>query len=383
MLATSLLLVMALAPNSPESHAASSSPTAPSHDDLAITRSLDEHVAGIPKSSRTLAPSEHELAQLDAHAAMPRSTLSFGVGYWQPTSFFGAPAPVPSGQVGGKTATSGSTDVTGATDKFNAAEQPHNLEDTKLTSLDINAGALLSTGNARNFAMTGGVNFKIQRGRHRFGSAAAMNYAAAALPDAGTNKWQPTALNVQGKARYDVFFAKRWVAYVNSTARHDRFQGLDLRLNVGPGFGYYFIAQPKHELWAELGYDFQYDLRRDDARGTVDADGNPIFGPDGVQVLLAKNGYRNAARLFLGYVNQINDKVAFNAGVEYLQGFIKTADFAVSEQIRVNLETGLTVQLIKSLAINTTFAMRFDNGPLPDVRKLDTATALSLVYRFF
>jgi putative salt-induced outer membrane protein len=39
------------------------------------------------------------------------------------------------------------------------------------------------------------------------------------------------------------------------------------------------------------------------------------------------------------------------------------------------------VQLRKRLALATTFTLRFDNAPLPDVRKVDTVSALSLVYR--
>ena len=55
--------------------------------------------------------------------------------------------------------------------------------------------------------------------------------------------------------------------------RRDRFEGLDLRLDLDPGLAYYFINTKKHRLQGEAGYDFQYDIRRD-ASSTIylDAD---------------------------------------------------------------------------------------------------------------
>ena len=57
------------------------------------------------------------------------------------------------------------------------------------------------------------------------------------------------------------------------SARHDRFQGLELRINLDPGVSYYFIDEEKQQLWLEGGYDFQHDIRRDDAIADAYADG--------------------------------------------------------------------------------------------------------------
>ena len=43
----------------------------------------------------------------------------------------------------------------------------------------------------------------------------------------------------------------------------------------------------------------------------------------------------------------------------------------------------MTANLVGSLAIALTFTARVDNDPAPGIRKVDTITAVSLIYRFF
>ena len=49
----------------------------------------------------------------------------------------------------------------------------------------------------------------------------------------------------------------------------------------------------------------------------------------------------------------------------------------------VNWDAALSVVLKKNLSFATTFTLRYDNAPLPGVRRLDTITAVNLAYRFF
>jgi putative salt-induced outer membrane protein len=245
---------------------------------------------------------------------------------------------------------------------------------TDATQFDLSLGGILATGNSRSFAGTGAAKFLLRRKIHQFGAQAAGNYGRAAL--VGQDEWNATAANGQGRVRYDVFVAKRWSVYTVATARHDRFQGLDLRLNIGPGVGFYALTDPKHALWWELGYDFQFDRRWSRAVLAKDAGGNLVLDQDGRTIaLLSRNDQRHAARLFMGYSNKLDERISFDVAVEYLQSVVH------AQQIRLNADVGLAVQLRKRLALATTFTLRFDNAPLPDVRKVDTVSALSLVYR--
>ena len=44
---------------------------------------------------------------------------------------------------------------------------------------------------------------------------------------------------------------------------------------------------------------------------------------------------------------------------------------------------GLNTQIVENFSLAVTFALRYENKPLPTVQKLDTVTAVSLAYRFF
>src|SRR5690606_6424383 len=120
---------------------------------------------------------------------------------------------------------------------------------------------------------------------------------------------ETTVENYQGRVRYDVFFAEQVAAFLQLSARRDRFQGLDLRLNIDPGLAYYFVDDKSLQFWSELGYDLQHDVRREEAR--IDPDTGDIAD---------KTQTRHHARAFLGYDNKLNKSVSFYSGLEYLQG---------------------------------------------------------------
>src|SRR5690606_38390958 len=106
---------------------------------------------------------------------------------------------------------------------------------------------------------------------------------------------EPNVANVQGRVRYDAFFHRHISAFLMTTARYDRFQGLDLRLNVDPGFAFYILPKPKHRLWAEVGYDFQYDLRRSDSIIQRDEFGIPVLDENNNTIRIADKYFINHA----------------------------------------------------------------------------------------
>ncbi|HVH99710.1 MAG TPA: DUF481 domain-containing protein [Enhygromyxa sp.] len=311
-------------------------------------------------------------------------TLAFALA---PQLAVAAPPPedpaVPEGTAKQDAASSGSTEL-GTGDKFvtskevaaeEAATDPHAND---ATEFDISLGGIFSTGNSRTLAATGLSNFRLRRTIHQFGASVAGNYGATGVPD--SDRYESTVGNVQGLTRYDVFFARDWTAFLQVTGRHDTFQGLVYRMNVDPGFAFYAINKPKHRLWFEAGYDFQYDLRTDESRTLLDADGNPVLDMDGDTQLdpeIDKFLINHAVRLFAGYSNKLSDKVSFDTGLEYLQSVL------VARRFRLNYIAALNTQLVERLSFSVTFTLRYENDPLPNIRKLDTITAFSLVYRFF
>jgi putative salt-induced outer membrane protein len=290
---------------------------------------------------------------------------------------------VPAGTTKQDAASSGSTELgnqgTFTTSKEVAAEEaPADPHANDATELDIALGGIFNTGNSRALAFTGVSNFRLRRTIHQFSASVAGNYGATGVPD--SKRYEATVGNVQGLVRYDVFFHKRWTAFTQVVARHDTFQGLDYRMNVDPGIAFYALNQPKHRLWFEAGYDFQYDVRRDEALILRDADGNPVLDIDGNtqrDPALDKVFLNHAVRLFAGYSNKLDDRVSFDTSLEYLQSVIDPKVF------RLIYLAGLNTQIIENFSLAVTFALRYENTPLPTILRLDTITAVSLAYRFF
>ncbi len=288
------------------------------------------------------------------------------------------PAPataVPGGTIGGQApATSGKTELDG-TGKF-ASAAVLDAAATDATEFDIAAGGLLSTGNARAGSVTGSSRLRLRRGSHQFSAAFAGNYGRAAVDPQSAPV--PTVGNVQGRVRYDYFLHQRASLFAMATARHDKFQGLDARLNFDPGVAIYFLTDPKNRLWTEVGYDFQYDRFTLEATYAKNEDGTVMLDGNGDPVIAIDRSRNNhAVRAFGGYANSISPALTFSTGVEYLQSV------QVARRWRLNWDTALTATLINKLAVSLTFTARLDNDPAPGIRKVDTITAVSLLYRFF
>ncbi|MCX4241850.1 DUF481 domain-containing protein [Paraliomyxa miuraensis] len=279
----------------------------------------------------------------------------------------------PSGTVSRDPASSGSTELAGQGTFAQATERGEPAGDT--LEWDLGFGALVATGNARSTAITGGTNFLIRRGRHQVLANFLGNYGSARAD--GQSEPEPTVGNLQGRARYDLFVADRWSLFGMVTARHDPFQRLDLRLNVDPGVAFYVINEQKQKLYAEAGYDFQYDVRADSAIA-YEADGEtPIYTAQGELVYLPRTRTTHAARLAAGYGNKLVEAVSFATDLEYLQSLQQATRW------RLNWNTSFSTLLVSKLSMSATFTLRLDNDPLPGVVSLDTLTSVNLVYRFF
>jgi putative salt-induced outer membrane protein len=258
-----------------------------------------------------------------------------------------------------KAASDGKTDV--AKSGFEAAtDRTEESKDT--TELKLSLGGLLSSGNARLMSLTGAGRFKLRRDANQLSVAAAGNYARSALDE--DESMETTLENIQGRARYDRFFSEVLTGFLAVSGTRDRFQGLDLRLNVDPGIALYVIDRKGHQLWVEAGYDLQYDIRRDDLIDAAELDGEKVD----------KTQARHNARGFLGYDNTLNERVTFNTGVEYLQDVQETKNW------RVTWDAGLSSSISNAFSVATTFTLKYDNNPLPSVKNTDVITAVNIVY---
>ncbi len=258
-----------------------------------------------------------------------------------------------------KPATSGSTDV--ATNTFEAAAKPtEKAKDT--TEAKVSAGGLFTAGNAQSSAVTSGATFRLRRSENQLTAAAAANYASARPQGEPTTR--TTVQNFQGKTRYDRFLSPVVAAFGSASLRNDRFQGLDLRLNLDPGFAFYAIDGKTEQLWSELGYDYQHDVRNQTA-----LDAARLKDPT-----LAKTEDRHSGRLFLGYNDSFNKNVSLSTGIEFLQALVHT------QNRRINWDISLSSAIAGKLSVANTFSLRYDHNPLPGIKTTDAIESVSLVY---
>jgi putative salt-induced outer membrane protein len=243
------------------------------------------------------------------------------------------------------------------------AEAPAIDKSADGTTVTASAGGQLMTGNSQMLAGTANGVLESRFGNNGFGAAILANYGEGATPG---NTPVATTENAQGRLRYDRYVAERASIFLIATGRHDRFQGLDFRLNLDPGVKYLFVKEQADALWAEAGYDFQYDIRRDDARTEL----QPNLPP----VRLSKTGTDHSTRLFAGLRHAFNTEVTLATGLEYLQSVIGATRY------RLNFDALFAAKVGGGLAIGVGFGARYDHDPLPAKLGLDTTSTLSLIY---
>lgn len=279
---------------------------------------------------------------------------------------------IPAETLKGSAASTGKTDI--AKGGFVTGALPAEDDPKQATELSIAAGGLFSSGNARTVAVTTAGKLKVRRDEHQLGVQLAANFARAGKKGESV---ETAVENYQGLLRYDYFFTDNIAAFLQSSARRDRFQGLDLRVNLDPGLAYYVINTKKQSLRAEGGYDLQYDVRRDASRVQTPpaaVAGAPAPAP---LPLLDKTQTLHNVRLFAGYENKLYKEVGLVTGLEYLQNVSDVGTY------RLVFDIGIKSNVADNLAIATTYTMRYENKPLPSVENTDSIASINLVYTLF
>jgi putative salt-induced outer membrane protein len=270
------------------------------------------------------------------------------------------------------------TDPTGApppdaTALVAAPKDPLTVPDVKKpldgTSISLSAGGQYATGNTRLLAATMNGQYDSRWGNNGIGASILGNYGQGAAPG---NDIVETAENVQGRVRYDRYIIDQASVFLLNTVRHDKFQGLEVRYNLDPGFKYLFLTKETNLLWVEAGYDFQYDVRENDARFQLDATGAQIPGAP----LLAKTAVDHAIRLYAGFKHDFNEEVTLSTGLEYIQGI------SDGSHHWLNYDALFAAKVGGGLAIGFGLTARYDSDPLPGKKTVDTATTVSLIYAF-
>jgi putative salt-induced outer membrane protein YdiY len=255
-----------------------------------------------------------------------------------------------------------------------AADRPKIEDKLDGTTATVSAGGMQSTGNSRMLAGTANGMFETRFTGNAISGSALGNYGK------GAPAGQPQVVNTENyqlRVRYDRYIVEQASFFLINTGRYDRFQGLDFRYNLDPGFKYIFWQAPAGAFWGEGGYDLQHDVRRGDARYVLDANGNRVIDPTGLRyVRLDKTQTDHSLRLFAGFRYAFNADVTLTTGIEYLQSFVHTT------RNRVNFDALIAAKIGGGLSLGAGFTARYNHDPLPGKEELDTSTTLNLIYAF-
>lgn len=288
-------------------------------------------------------------------------------------------------------ASSGTTNV--ATTGFQTAQVPPE-EAADYTRLSLLGGGMITMGNTQQQLFTVAGDFGLRREFNQLTIKASLNQGSASMQRNAAGDLPPmreTVSNYQGLLRYDRFFSNVVSGFVQGSALNDKFQGLDLRLNIDPGISIYAINEAAHQWSFDVGYDFQYEDYRSNAIDPLSL---------------------HSARVATRYVNGLNDSVTFTTGAEYLLALSpweqcywvlegqrpnsqrhkcddNNAPASARENVsRVNWSmyayAKLDAKVSDKFAVQTAMELRHDNSPvLLNYAMNDLRTSVNLIYQLF
>ena len=265
------------------------------------------------------------------------------------------------------------------------------VKDVKATEWDATAeaGLVFTTGNGRTTTITAGAKASRKQKENKFSLEAAATLARASnlvakdlngdmMLNANEVERQDStsAQNYLVKLRYDRFLSEFNSIFIAALGGGDVVAGKDFAGGGQLGYARLLYKTERHELSAELGYDFSYEDYVDDA-----ADALSI----------------HSARGLVGYKGKLSDTTSVDASAEVLANVNEQSDtVAAFEDIRANLVGNISAKLSKSMALSFGIAAKFDNVPAPlsikgfaldannppEALKLDTTTKASLIITF-
>ncbi|MBK7074162.1 MAG: DUF481 domain-containing protein [Myxococcales bacterium] len=269
--------------------------------------------------------------------------------------------------------------------------KPDEVKDVKQTEWNASAeaGLVFTTGNSRTTTVSAGAKATRKQKQNKFSLDASGTLARASnlvADDIGGDKIlssnevkredKTSAQSYQIKLRYDRFLSEFNSLFVAALGGADVIAGKDFAGGGQLGYARLLYKTERHEVTAELGYDFSYEDYVDPA-----ADALAI----------------HSARGFLGYKGKLSEVTSVDGSLEVLANVNEqSATVGPFEDLRANATASLSTKLTKSVSFQFGVIGKFDNAPAPlsiagymlnpldppSALKLDTTTKASLIVNF-
>ncbi len=259
-----------------------------------------------------------------------------------------------------------------ATPKFEYGK----AEEVKLVQWKAQAkGGLLMTGGNSSTA-NGTVGFQASRkeGSNKLALEGAFAYGTSRIYDvtstpdavdptkqvitAMTSRDAESTNNWIAKARYDRFFTPNNAGYVTALAGGDKIAGKTFMGGGQIGYSRQLLANDKHLLVAELGYDLSYERY-------VQPQDKPAVDPVTI----------HSARFFVGETFKLAAQTGLSGSVEALFNLNKeggalnakdnTKGVDAFKDTRFVGKLGVTTTLVKSLSVGLGYTLKYDQNPAP------------------
>ena len=165
-----------------------------------------------------------------------------------------------------------------------------------------------------------------------------------------------------GRLKYDWRLTERAFTYASQEAQRNVLKGIEARYITQLGLGYDVIKTSSDSLKAEAGLGYVRE--------------NPIArNPDPPFEPFYDFGYPSG-RAFGEYIHSFTEKTRFTQTVEYIPNFKERDAYIFRE------ESAFVAQVIGSLGLKVSYAVEYDNQPLPGFFKTDRVFNASLLYEF-
>lgn len=249
-------------------------------------------------------------------------------------------------------------------DVFVDAAAPAAAVEKPETKLSAEVGGTFATGNVEFYTINGGVTFSQKWKKNQISAMALANTGKGLVDADGSATLSEaeravgrveTARRYEAEARYDRFVGAQTSLYGLAGALVDPFAGYDLRSHEQVGVSRQFIKKEKITLVGELGADYAQENYVDGA------------DPDYQDII--------AARLMIGTAVKFNESVSLSEELEIFENLL------LPEDVRVLNSFAFTTKLSDKFSVKLSHALTFDNvpAPVPDIRKLDQTSMVTLV----
>jgi len=209
------------------------------------------------------------------------------------------------------------------------------------------AGLTLTRGNSHTLLFTGNVlaDKKWDAGKNELSLGADGVY--------GTDNGVENANQLHGFGQFNHLFTERFYGYFRIDGLHDAIAGIDYRITVSPGVGYYFIKETNTTLRGEVGPGYLYENDRDGSTHSY-----------------------ATLRLAERFEHTFNQFAKVYQSVEYLPQVDRFGNYII------NAEIGVETTMSKKLSLLAYLQDSYHSEPPDDRLKNDIKLVSAFKYKF-